>query len=295
MASVQVQVAQGCIVTWKKVVPKSKSVTVGELRTLIEADPQNFMGDVNNVDFRTKPGGDVLSETTVVKDRVFAKKRDSKNKAATKKAATSSSSGAARKKKVINEEALVVDLPQVVGAPIQVQAAGTRMILDFASDKDCDDFMDTMCTEWGVDLEKIKKKKASSAKAAELAALKARLAELEHSEQEEQDEQVVKKKVLKQVAKTAVAAAAATATTEEEEEEEEEEEVDLADEEEVEEEVEVKPKEIKQPTTKVSKATMQKLNQLRARGIHVDEDVDFALQSSDEEDVFKPKERASKK
>ena len=86
---------------------------------------------------------------------------------------------------------------------------------------------------------------------------------------------------------------------EEEEDEEEEAEVDLAvEEEEVEEVMEdiFKPK----PVHKVSKKTMEKLQDMKKKGITVDGDVDYVLQTSDEEDVlskkvpFKPRGRGSK-
>ena len=87
---------------------------------------------------------------------------------------------------------------------------------------------------------------------------------------------------------------------EEEEEEEEEAEVDLVDDDEVE------PKPVKKdifepkPVKKVSKETMQKLQLLKKQGMTVDADVDYVLQTSDEEDVlskkvpFKPQGRGSK-
>ena len=86
---------------------------------------------------------------------------------------------------------------------------------------------------------------------------------------------------------------------EEEEDEEEEAEVDLAvEEEEVEEVMEdiFKTK----PVHKVSKKTMEKLQDMKKKGITVDGDVDYVLQTSDEEDVlskkvpFKPQGRGSK-
>ena len=92
----------------------------------------------------------------------------------------------------------------------------------------------------------------------------------------------------------------AAATEEEDEEDEEEEaEVDLAvEEEEVEEVMEdiFDPK----PVHKVSKETMQKLQLFKKQGMTVDADVDYVLQTSDEEDVlskkvpFKPQGRGSK-
>ena len=76
MASVQVQVYHGCIVAWKKVVPKD--TTVGELRMLMTADPQSFRDRdlLKRVDFRRTREGCVLKETAAVGEKLFAKKRD---------------------------------------------------------------------------------------------------------------------------------------------------------------------------------------------------------------------------
>lgn len=111
-------------------------------------------------------------------------------------------------------------------------------------------------------------------------------------------EQLIKDKVLS-------ASEVAAATEEEEEEDEEEEaEVDLVEEEEVEEVMEdifePKPEKKPKPVKKVSKETMQKLQLLKKQGMTVDGDVDYVLQTSDEEDVlskkapFKPQGRGSK-
>ena len=133
--------------------------------------------------------------------------------------------------------------------------------------------------------------RASAARSASAASASSEVAAAT-SEEEAVDlavEQLIKDKDL---SASEVAAATEEEEQEEEEEEEEEEEaeVDLVDDDEVE------PK----PVKKVSKETMQKLQLLKKQGMTVDADVDYVLQTSDEEDVlskkvpFKPQGRGSK-
>ena len=137
--------------------------------------------------------------------------------------------------------------------------------------------------------------RASAARSASAASASSEVAAAT-SEEEAVDlavEQLIKDKDL---SASEVAAATEEEEQEEEEEEEEEEEaeVDLVDDDEVEDIFEPKP------VKKVSKETMQKLQLLKKQGMTVDADVDYVLQTSDEEDVlskkvpFKPQGRGSK-
>ena len=57
MSAFMIEIAQGCVKTWKK---STKSITIAELRSLMQESPQSFKGDVGGVDFRLEVGGAVL-------------------------------------------------------------------------------------------------------------------------------------------------------------------------------------------------------------------------------------------
>ena len=80
MSAFMIEIAQGCVKTWKK---STKSITIAELRSLVQESPQSFKGDVGGVDFRLEVGGAVLSEDyqMVKATKLFSKKRDGKKSA----------------------------------------------------------------------------------------------------------------------------------------------------------------------------------------------------------------------
>ena len=96
MSAFMIEIAQGCVKTWKK---STKSITIAELRSLVQESPQSFKGDVGGVDFRLEVGGAVLSEDyqMVKATKLFSKKRDGK-KSAVSSSSTPSSKKAKRPK-----------------------------------------------------------------------------------------------------------------------------------------------------------------------------------------------------
>lgn len=278
----EVQVYQGCVRSWKTVV-KGTTMTVAQLRSQISAAPQAFTGSVESVDFRLSAGGDALAETfelTASASKVFAKKRVA---VSTKSSAKAKKPAASTKTKV-KETELVVPMP--AGAqPASVTQKGATLMLHFASVAECDDFLESMCDEYDVNLASIKEQAVKNDIAAQRAALEAQLEELNKKEAA-----ATKTKLDKAAASSAAAAAA-----EEDEGEEAEEEADVEEEADEEEEKEEQPekeqpkKELpKQRTVKISKETQQKINELASRGMFVDNDIALTLASSDEEDVKKP-------
>ena len=181
MSAFMIEITQGCVKTWKK---STKSITIEELRSLVQEAPQSFKGDVANVDFRLEVGGDVLSEDyQVVKaTKLFSKKRDGK-KSAVSSSSTPSSKKATSSKKEKEGYEVQVDLPVTVSGPSSWALSGRAVCFLYPTAEAATEFAVQTCSEYDIDLKKNIGEQEKQKKKLEADKLRKRLAELEADEQ----------------------------------------------------------------------------------------------------------------
>jgi hypothetical protein len=181
MSAFMIEIAQGCVKTWKK---STKSITIAELRSLVQESPQSFKGDVGGVDFRLEVGGAVLSEDyqMVKATKLFSKKRDGK-KSAVSSSSTPSSNKATSSKKEKEGHEVQVDLPLTASGPSNLCLSGRGVCFLFPTTEAATEFAVQTCTEYGVDLKKAIVEQEKDKKKLRADKLRAELAELEADEE----------------------------------------------------------------------------------------------------------------
>ena len=181
MSAFMIEITQGCVKTWKK---STKSITIAELRSLVQESPQSFKGDVGGVDFRLEVGGAVLSEDyqMVKATKLFSKKRDGK-KSAVSSSSTPSSNKATSSKKEKEGHEVQVDLPVTASGPSNLCLSGRGVCFLFPTTEAATEFAVQTCTEYGVDLKKAIVEQEKDKKKLRADKLRAELAELEADEE----------------------------------------------------------------------------------------------------------------
>lgn len=223
-----IEVAQGCVVTWKKEMRAGGTATIGQLKSEISANSQSFKGNPSEMLFRAIIDGEPLPDDYIVPagSKVFAKKVSSKS--TTSKSSTSKSSGGSGNKKS-SDAVMVVQLPETSGAPTTVAKTNAlTLTLSFKSEKDTDDYLESMCGDWDLDYVKLVSDFQTKQLDDEEQALQAQLDAIKAKKQgiiapkpndsDKQLEQLVKVKTLKkptQQKPTASSSAAAVADIEE--------------------------------------------------------------------------------
>ena len=179
MSAFMIEITQGCVKTWKK---STKSITIAELRSLVQESPQSFKGDVGGVDFRLEVGGAVLSEDyqMVKATKLFSKKRDGKKSAVSSSSTPSSKKATSSKKEGYEVQ---VDLPVTASGPSGLMLNGRGVCFLFSSAEAATEFAVQTCSEYDIDLKKNIGEQEKQKKKLEADKLRARLAELEADEQ----------------------------------------------------------------------------------------------------------------
>ena len=182
MSAFMIEIAQGCVKTWKK---STKSITIAELRSLVQESPQSFKGDVGGVDFRLEVGGAVLSEDyqMVKATKLFSKKRDGKKSAVSSSSTPSSKKATSSKKDKEEGYEVKVDLPATASGPSSLVLSGRGVGFVFPTTEAATEFAVQTCTEYGVDLKKTIGEQEKEKKKLRADKLRAELAELEADEQ----------------------------------------------------------------------------------------------------------------
>ena len=176
MSAFKIEVAQGCVKTWSKTF--AHEPTVQNVIDAIKADPKSFKGEPDLCDYRMKPEDEPLTlDAKLQSGRLFAKKRDGK-----KKSAVSSSSTPSSKKKQV-EDVLEIDVPETSSGLVGILRTGATLGLIFRSKNNADRYLESMCSEFSINLGALMAKKEKEKKKLRADKLRAELAELEADEE----------------------------------------------------------------------------------------------------------------
>ena len=176
MSAFKIEVAQGCVKTWSKTF--AHEPTVQNVIDAIKADPKSFKGEPDLCDYRMKPEDEPLTlDTKLQSGKVFAKKRDGK------KSAVSSSSVLTSSKKKQVEDVLEIDVPETSSGLVGILRTGATLGLIFRSKNNADRYLESMCSEFSINLGALMAKKEKEKKKLRADKLRAELAELEADEE----------------------------------------------------------------------------------------------------------------
>ena len=178
MTSVKVEVAQGCVVTWKATL--TQPVTLLDIKSRISETSQSFKGDAMTMQYRLSRDADPMPDNTVFTSntKIFAKK--------TVKTSSSSTSTTPTTKKTAKTTVKKSFEPYVtkLADKTVIKTSETTITVDFESEVATDEFL---VSNFGIDMGAAKRQMQKAAKEKERVALLARLAELDAGENEGDD------------------------------------------------------------------------------------------------------------
>ena len=174
MTSVKVEVAQGCIVTWKATL--TQPVTLLDIKNRISETSQSFKGDAMTMQYRLSHNADPMPDNTVFTSntKIFARK--------TVKTSSSSTSTTPTTMKTV-KKSFEPYLTKLADKTV-IKTSETTITVEFESEVATDEFL---VSNFGIDMGAAKRQRQKAAKEKERVALLARLAELNAGENEGDD------------------------------------------------------------------------------------------------------------